>query len=382
MSVARQFSGSRRAADAIDALHKIGIPVTLESLDAFAGKLRQAGLVEDGAAASSAPPNLTPFPTRLEWPEPVRGRYQSALKLLREDKPLAAKTELEEFAADPSAPREIAELRDAVERRMSAAPGSEPTFAQIFNSAEKSWFGSGETIKYGAVDESLPSADEFLPSIPRPRMGGAVVGAALFVALGAGALAIPFPRNAVADCQLTAGSELLVRAPRAGRIAEVMSLNRPWVEKGETVLTYDADEPKRIIEEARAAEREARVNLGKIESAPKLAAYRKLEAELARATAERSRLAKTKGPRAATAKANKRVASLEAALNRSLRPGALSPLPSNDGKGPRTMCASPSSSPPSPGTSSAPWRSQANRCPPGKHSGGFSILEGSSSPRG
>src|SRR5437763_3698939 len=66
LSIARMLNGKRTASQVIEAATKIGIPVTLESLEKFVRQLHAYGFLTDVAPPSERTPG-TAWEPRAEW---------------------------------------------------------------------------------------------------------------------------------------------------------------------------------------------------------------------------------------------------------------------------------------------------------------------------
>jgi multidrug efflux pump subunit AcrA (membrane-fusion protein) len=138
-------------------------------------------------------------------------------------------------------------------------------------------------------------------------------------------LAIPVSREASAPFTLAASKSTPVKAPYAGTLDTVLVTEGQAVKAGELLARYDGAEAKKRADAANAKATELQQQLKRLEAqghSPKVAKARaaqiKREAQAAKATADRDKLAaKLKGKKnAALAKADKQVAALQAAVQK------------------------------------------------------------------
>ena len=85
-SLARMLDGRRTIAAVLEAGHRLGIPLNLDSVAGFIQRLQSFGCLET-QASPAAPSN---WPTRGQWEEHLRSLFQSGVRLLRSNKPAEA----------------------------------------------------------------------------------------------------------------------------------------------------------------------------------------------------------------------------------------------------------------------------------------------------
>ncbi|MFZ5467833.1 MAG: efflux RND transporter periplasmic adaptor subunit [Myxococcota bacterium] len=322
LSLARMLNGQRTVGDVISAAEQIGLPVTPESLQKFVRRLQKHSLIEAKAALgpaspaeASGPPGST-WQARAAWTPEGRTLYQAALKAFRADQLQEAKQCLTQLLDQQPATAEATELLARVDALLTQYPEGKPelSFATLFSQAEAKWFEEGETGQF-APDEDEQASSR--PANPKKKLIVAGVG---LVALGA-VLAVPLPYSASAPGVLAPRASVEVKMPRAAKLAELLVKDGQWVEAGQKLARFDVGEAQKKLAEldARIARLEREVKKAAKGSAkvnPKMKAkVGRLEADLAKATAAKNKLAKAKKT-SALKKAEKKVAALAVALKK------------------------------------------------------------------
>src|SRR5689334_20440896 len=82
LSIARMLDGHRTVQEVIEAGTKIGIPITLESLEKFEKQLTAYGFLQPPGEASKG----DAWAPRDEWPPEVREMFRSALMKFRQNR--------------------------------------------------------------------------------------------------------------------------------------------------------------------------------------------------------------------------------------------------------------------------------------------------------
>lgn len=345
-SLARMLNGKRTANEVVEAASKLGLPVTIDALTRFLGKLSALGLLAGdaprppevgagapdpaGASVIAPEPGTVPssssglgsvtstWPVRDEWPEPLRNLFQQALRAFRTESFDEATQAIEMFLAELPAVKEAQDLKKRIERMKLAWAGAEPpkTFSQEFTALEATWFAEGESGEWLKNLPVEPPSQLFAPPPPKSKLPLVLFGGLL--ALGAAALLVPFPYQVQAKASTRAAAPAVkVNAPHAGTVASVEVKEGQWVEKGAVLLKFDPAEAnarlakvkgelkdkearlkkakapspkgkaaKAAMAKADAAEQKAKADLDAAKAAPKVkkAAVAKAEKKLAQAT--------------------------------------------------------------------------------------------------
>lgn len=348
-SLARMCNGKRTADEVVQAASKLGLPVTIDALTRFVGKLNALGMLATDALppvdappadappapgggatdAASAPapgpaPELPPepgtsgalsstWPARDEWPAPQRELFQRALRAFRTESFDEAAQAIDEFLKVLPAAKEGQELKKRIERKKAAWAGSEPpkTFSQEFTSLEATWFAEGDSGEWLKNLPPEPPSQLSAPAAKASRLPLYLVAG--MAAVGLAALFIPFPYQVQAKALTRAAAPAVnVNAPHAGKVASVEVRDGQFVEQGAVLLKYDSAEATERLNKVKAElkDKEARLKKAKAPTARAKAA----RAAMARAdTAElkaKSALddARAKGKKPAIAKAEKALA--------------------------------------------------------------------------
>jgi biotin carboxyl carrier protein len=84
VSLARMLNGKRPVFEVIEASERLGIPINVESLQKFIGKLEMQGLLQPPESIDSAIDKA--WPSRGQWESNVRTLFQSGIRFLRQGK--------------------------------------------------------------------------------------------------------------------------------------------------------------------------------------------------------------------------------------------------------------------------------------------------------
>lgn len=287
LSLARMLNGQRTAQEVVEAAQRIGLPINLQSLTRFVGKLRGMGLLDE--APQGDPLSMLPggtWPHRDPWPQETRELYQVALRAFRSEQLGHAKELLErQMREGPTV--EAAELLAKVEQKLAARAGTgAPTFQEEWSSLEHSWFDAGERM---GDAPAAPDAAAELDGPPKKRSRAPLIAVLLLVAGGAAAALVPIPATAQVSAALAARASQSVTAPRAGTLGAVEVKDGQWVEKGAVLVRYDAAAAGASVSVAKSAVDKLEAQLKKDRANPKRvkarAALDKANAALAKATA-------------------------------------------------------------------------------------------------
>ncbi|HEX4620638.1 MAG TPA: biotin/lipoyl-binding protein, partial [Myxococcaceae bacterium] len=322
MSIARMLDGNRRAGETVEAARQIGIPLSLDSLRHFIARLRTLGFIDEGQPPPppGSPPERLTWPPRSEWSDDERRLYQQALKLFREDKFKESKAVLDQMLAKRAFAAEALDLRARIDKAIAGGPAT-GSFTRDFNMAEGSWFAAGEAASQKAVDEFAALAD--LEDTPGAARGRGIWLVGLLVILVGAVLGVPLPHEMAFDVKLVPSKESNLVAPHRGTLEAVSVTEGQDVKAGEVVARYDVLEVKKQLERADVKIGDLQRQIRRLQAAassPKVAKLKaqqaKREAQLAKATADRDRLAARGRRSAALAKAERQLAALKAAVQK------------------------------------------------------------------
>lgn len=291
-SLARMLDGRRTARQMVDAAERVGLPLTLDDLDAFLKKLADRRLVGEQVRV---PESIfaSPWKVRRAWNPQTRELYRSALRKGRTGNIDLAVATLDVLLGDAPNIAEAVALRERLreERRASQPP---PPFRAVFAQTERNWKLSAEAVEPAATPLSRA----------RGKAGLIAAGASLMLAtIALGGLIIPFPHQVTAAATLVPIATSRVAAPRSGTVSSVQVAVGQWVDQDDVLFTYDVTEELTQLEAAVGhLERLNEQLYSRLPKTPEArgarAAYDQAESRLARAQAALER-ARTGGPAAA-----------------------------------------------------------------------------------
>jgi tetratricopeptide (TPR) repeat protein len=348
LSVARMLDGRRTARELLASAELIGVPVTLESLQAFLRQLRAWRFLEESVGEST----IT-WRARRRWPEEVRELFQQALRLGRhgqtaqalsclesvlevdpenEEAPaLAARLEAEQKGVlSLTADFDVlhAEVGGETMREPGPAPAAEDpfdSFAAVTDPAMRAvsrpaggpalWPNAPEAqLEAAAPGPAEVATAEHPAATPRRRVPvAALAGAAVVAALAAG-LFIPVPTSREVGCTLVATERGQVMAPAAGTaVLEVASglMVKQGERLGQLTPRQDPAAAAALAGKVKALEARAKA-LAEGPPARVQAAKKALAAAEAAAEPQLKQKAKLEGQKTAAAK--KRLAAQEKTL--------------------------------------------------------------------
>lgn len=325
LSMARLLNGQRTVQDVVDSGGQLGIPLTLDGVASFIKKLRVLGFLEaDGKVSRTG----TTWDPRAEWSPEIRNLFQEAVRHYRADQPSDARSYLQALLAKAPGLPEAEELMVRVEARLTAEGSAvpPPSFAQVYNVVENSWFEAGDSGQFSIADDDKDAGG--VDGGPRRSvLKPALVVLGVLAGLGVGLLFVPFSDSVRAQARLRSRVFAQVVLPRAGVLADVRVQDGQKVEKGSVLAAYETPESRARLDAASAKLAQLTAQGPQREVDPKLAAKAKAaldkaQADLRRAQGELDKLrAKSRGRRtAAVAKAEKKVAQAQAAVERAQRP--------------------------------------------------------------
>ncbi len=131
LSLARMLDGQRPHAEVVEAAHRIGIPVTFESLVLFIRELSRYGFLAP-AGTLPGPRGTSPWPARKEWDEGVRALFQSGLRMYRQGRYLESVAYFEAMLVQDPENSEAVEMLAQAKQRSAAPPApSQPPLPAV-----------------------------------------------------------------------------------------------------------------------------------------------------------------------------------------------------------------------------------------------------------
>jgi hypothetical protein len=168
VSLARMLNGKRPVFEVLDASERLGIPINVESLQKFIGKLEAQGLIQPPETLDAAIENA--WPSRGQWESNVRTLFQSGIRFLRQGKPQEAISYFEALLAED--PDNI-EARELLEMSKSALQAPQPTIVVAPPSAVMNVpFGSTPSVPIPVVGQDYVSQPLTSHSYPHQIPGG------------------------------------------------------------------------------------------------------------------------------------------------------------------------------------------------------------------
>jgi hypothetical protein len=163
LSIARMLDGHRTVQEVIEAGTKIGIPITLDSLEKFEKQLTAYGFLQAG----STPGNGDAWAPRDEWPPEVREMFRSALLKYRQNRFDEATDYLKAMLAIDSSNKDAQEVLKSIEvKRKEAKPAPEaaPIFAPVLEAPKP----APDAAKKPAVETKSPLTEPAASPAPAP----------------------------------------------------------------------------------------------------------------------------------------------------------------------------------------------------------------------
>ncbi len=291
VSLARMLNGRRTVADVVAAAAQIGIPVTDRAVEAFIGRLRAQGMLDEEGLG--APLYVAPWPVRNPWTEPQRERFRAALRAYRAGNYPEARTIAEQLlATDPENPA-VQQLIGATHKRNGRA------FNELLTEHEGHW---------ARAAAEPPAPEEMTDDAPRRSIAPFIVSGV--VLLGIAALLIPMPYQIETKGTLLASTETEVKLGQSAFAGPAVVKVGDRIEKGAVLAKPDTAqlEPAlKAAEEALVAAdttyKQEQIALGrpKVVRAKKL--LESLQAKLTAATADVEAKKAAGGPALAAAQA-------------------------------------------------------------------------------
>jgi len=233
VSVARMLDGKRKVQDVLENAAKLGIEVTLDSLQHFISHLKGYRFIDQDIREGS-----TTWPAREAWTEEERRLYQSSMKKLREGQfaeALSLASSLE--ASDPTS-EEARLLKHRVEVEAEGIFELVGTFGELHGSPRAKPVSAPEVAPVQPV--AIARAAAPVPGAPgrgllkfvrehRRAVGTGVVLLGLLVLLR------PVPARTVVVCELQVETLGLPRTMRGGKVGAHDVAPGTRVEKGAVV---------------------------------------------------------------------------------------------------------------------------------------------------
>ena len=220
LSLARLLDGRRTAQDVVRRAARIGLPLTLPSLEGFIRYLQSHELLSRtmGEAASA----ISPWSERSEWDELVRQHYRSALEAIRAGRADDARLRLDRLLSLAPQVSEARSLREWLADHPAGIEDGE-AFEETFAKVQAGWVSE--------PDQLVPLAREELRAVRRSWVPAAVLLAVILAALAL--LLVPLPRVVSAPGELQPITVTPLDAPADVTVREVQ------VEEGDRVLPGD-----------------------------------------------------------------------------------------------------------------------------------------------
>jgi hypothetical protein len=168
LSIARMLDGHRTVQEVIEAGTKIGIPITLESLEKFEKQLTAYGFLQAGTVAG----NGDAWAPRDEWPPEVREMFRSALLKYRQSRFDEATDYLKAMLAIDSNNKDAQEVLKSIEvKKKEAKPAAEaaPIFAPVLEAS-----GTFDASKKPAPDTKAVLSEPAGSPAPAPAAASPV----------------------------------------------------------------------------------------------------------------------------------------------------------------------------------------------------------------
>lgn len=274
LSIARMLDGKRTVADVLAAAGRLGIPVTLPTLQIFLQQLRAYQFVDAKAAGGD-----TTWPKRRQWSAGVREQYQTALRLLRTGKLHEARGFADALVeADPSNEdaialrhRIIAETAGSNELSIPFDTLHTPVTLQAPTRLDTQSSGVDPFASFGF--NSAPPEAAALPPMPRdqrheeeepvqapPRSRRPLLIGGLVLVAGLAVLLHPVDALVLLPCEVQLDELAVPRSPRAGAVGPAEVASGAKVEKGAALarLTLAPDESPEALQ-ARIKELESKL---------------------------------------------------------------------------------------------------------------------------
>jgi hypothetical protein len=128
--VARLLDGKHKVSDVITLAGKIGVVLSLESLQTFIAQMRTYGLMVEWWSEATQPTAHT-WPERTRWTADIRELYQSALRLYRQDRPQHALEYLNMLLEIAPTTPEALQLKERVQAKLNGTAESDVTFESL-----------------------------------------------------------------------------------------------------------------------------------------------------------------------------------------------------------------------------------------------------------
>ncbi len=219
VSLARMLDGRRGLTDVVEAAKQVGIPLSDRGLDAFLGRLRAQGLLDEEGVG--APPYVAPWPLRASWNVATRELFRAALRAYRGGSSDQARAIVQQLLAqDPE---------NTTARQLMEIIGKAPRpFTDVLAEAEGAW----------ARAATEPAEPEVVPSEKRPTRLGPI---AVFVALALLTAGLLFPRRheISGKARLVPSSESEVKTAQSFFVGEVTVKLGDRVEQGGVLAKPD-----------------------------------------------------------------------------------------------------------------------------------------------
>jgi len=229
LSLARMLDGRRTAQDVVGRANRIGLPLSLESLEGFIRHLQSHRLLARSAGEAASP--VSPWSSRDAWDEDVRLQFQAALKALRQGDVHRSRLLLDRLLATAPMLDEARALRSWLDDHPGGLMEGEP-FTQTYSRAELEWL----TRPRPAGPAPKLQRDE-LRAVRRSWWPMLVLLAVL--AMGIGVMLLPLPEVVSAPGRLEPVAVTQVEAAEDRAIAALHVTEGQWVNAGDLLLSWE-----------------------------------------------------------------------------------------------------------------------------------------------
>lgn len=227
VSVARMLDGKRKVKDVIENAAKLGVEVTIDSLQHFISHLKSYRFIDQGLREGEST-----WPARQAWTEEERQLYQASMKNLREGHFAEALSFAESLEAASSAKDEARLLKHRVEVAAQGVVELVVPFAAIHATPQAA----------APAAEALPSAPVVMPSERLVARHGRALAVGGLVLLLLFALLRPVEVTTVVACELQVEQLGLPRTLRGGKVAARDVEPGARVEKGAVLARLGSGE--------------------------------------------------------------------------------------------------------------------------------------------
>ncbi len=217
LQLGRMLDGRRTAAEVIDNARELGLPLSLDALEDFIARLQGAGLLVRG----QRPPRLTDA-----WQGAARDLYRDAVRSVREGEFDQARVYLDSMLRLQPATNEAVQLRRWIDSHPDPNVVGR-TFVDVYLRTVNGWANDRPTHLAAELRDTLRGS-WWLPLGVLTALGFLVVYALL-----------PVSHRIFAAAELTPTDGLLIAAPAAGTVDEILVRDGDRVAAGAPLALLD-----------------------------------------------------------------------------------------------------------------------------------------------